>query len=353
MRTITTLAITAAFLSAPLSAQVAPSPPEAPTRAAFVPAEAEEVIRELATALDENFLFRDKGKAYANMLRSNLAAGAYRSFESADVFAETVTRDLQRVHEDRHLQLHAPRQGASGREEAHRGPPADANAISKAGWLDDGIAYLRFDGFPGNDLTIDSLRTFIDAHAGAKTLIIDARTHRGGGLAEMDVLFPHLFDRPTLLVAMETRSAIEERRGAPEQQTLRKVAAPAGLVRREHHAEPAQPARMAKAKVILLTSNATRSAAEHFSLSLQRTRRAILIGETTAGAGHFGGMAPLGHGYVAFIPVGRTYDPDTNQGWESTGVRPDVQMAADKALDEALRIAGSKLTAEAALASLK
>ena len=90
----------------------------------------------------------------------------------------------------------------------------------------------------------------------------------------------------------------------------------------------------------MLTSRRTGSAAEHFALSLKRTGRATLIGEPTAGAGHYGGMMDLGAGYSAFIPVGRTFDPDNDQGWEGTGVSPNVAVPADQALDEALRRAG-------------
>ena len=61
----------------------------------------------------------------------------------------------------------------------------------------------------------------------------------------------------------------------------------------------------------------------------------------------------MGAGYAAFVPVGRTFDPDTGQSWEGTGVAPDVAVPADKALDEALKLAGVKVSGEAALASLK
>jgi C-terminal processing protease CtpA/Prc len=200
------------------------------------------------------------------------------------------------------------------------------------------------------------LRQFISAHADAKALIIDARQHRGGGLAEMDVLFPQLFDKPTVLVGMDTRVSVEEAAGGNpmDQASVRKIAGPADVVRREHYVQPAaQATGLAKAKVFLLTSNRTASAGEHLSLSLKRTGRATLIGETTRGAGHYGGLANLGHGYAAFIGIGRTFDPDTGEGWEGVGVKPHVEVAADKALDEALRLAGVQQSGEAALAALK
>jgi C-terminal processing protease CtpA/Prc len=231
------------------------------------------------------------------------------------------------------------------------------NAISKSGWLADGVAYIRFEGFPGNDETLAALRGFLDNHKDAKTLIIDARTHRGGGLAEMDLLFAQLFAKPVVLVEMDTRVAVEERRGSPiaGHPTLRTIAGPEGVVRREHFVVPAEQPSLAGTKVYLLTSKRTGSAGEHFSLSLKRTERATLVGETTAGAGHYGGMEPLDKDftYAAFIPVGRTFDPDTGEGWEGVGVKPDVAVPADQALDEALKLAGVNMSGEAAIAALK
>ena len=79
-----------------------------------------------------------------------------------------------------------------------------------------------------------------------------------------------------------------------------------------------------------------RDAIEHFALAMKRTGRATLIGEATAGAGHFGGMLPLNDNFAAFIPVGRTFDPDTGEGWEGRGVSPDVEVPVADALVEAL-----------------
>lgn len=357
MRAFVLAALVASCASVPLLAQSVASGhgAAAEARAPFVRAEAEAVVRELATQLEESFVFPDKGEAYAGMLRSNLQAGRYASFPDAQAFAEAVTNDLQAVHKDGHLRLRAPRPSAGGAP-AQRRSIDPTNAIRKSGWIAPGVAYIDFTVFPGDPQTLAKLRRFLSDHKDAGTLIIDARDHGGGGLAEMDMMFPLFYARPTVLVQMDTRLAVDQRSDDPMdgEPTVRKVPGPSEVVRREHFVTPAADrAGLRDAKIYLLTSNDTASAAEHLALSLKRTGRATIVGETTAGAGHYGSVVRLPHEFAAFVPVGRTFDPDTGEGWEGTGVKPNVEVSADKALDEALKLAGVNESAEVALAQLK
>ena len=43
------------------------------------------------------------------------------------------------------------------------------------------------------------------------------------------------------------------------------------------------------------------------------------------------------------VSIGRTFNPKTNQGWEGTGVQPDVRAPAADALDAAHRLAVAAL----------
>jgi hypothetical protein len=351
----------AACASAPLLAQAAPAPkPEAAVQPAKVPfdkADAEAVVRELASAVEENYVFPDLGKRYAAFLRESLAAGKYANFADAEAFAQRVTADLRAFHKDGHLRLEVVRPEQAGAAQAPNGGPPNGNDVARAGWLAPSVAYIDFNGFPGNETTLTGVRKFLAEHRDAKTLIIDARHNGGGGLAEMNLIFAEIFAKPTTLVTMDIRSAVEAKYGSPfdpNDPLLRRIAGPETINRREHIVVPAaRQGGLKDAQVYLLTSKNTFSAAEHLSLSLKRTHRAILVGEATGGGAHFGGMAPMGKGYAAFIPVGRTFDPDTGESWEGTGVKPDVEVPADKALDEALKLAGVAATGEAALASLK
>jgi C-terminal processing protease CtpA/Prc len=212
---------------------------------------------------------------------------------------------------------------------------------------------MSFHGFSGNPEeykgVLNKLREVLDGFSTAKTLIIDARPHLGGALDEMDVMFSYFFDKPTTLVMMDTRLEVEQRGVSPltNHPTLKKVESPEGIVRRAHISVPSdKQMALKKAKIFLLTSNKTASAGEALTLALKRTKRATLIGEKTAGAGHFGRTTALGGGYHAFIPVGRTFDPDTDKGWEQTGIEPHIKVPAEKALDEALKRA--KVNREAA-----
>ena len=346
-------------LSSSLRAQVAPATAsvQAPAAIPFDKADAEKAVSDLAAALHDNFVFAEAGRKYAATLRANLAAGKYASFADADSFAERVTADLQALHKDGHLRLRpVPAEMRVRQQGGGSSNEREGSGVGKTGWLADGITYVETKGFPGNEATLADVRGFLAAHRDAKALIIDARNNGGGGLGEMNLVFRKIFAKPTTLVIMDIRQAVEEKHGTPfgEDPSLRKVSGPATVIRREHFVTPAAaPGSMRDAKVYLLTSKNTFSAAEHLSLSLKRTRRAVLIGEATGGGAHFGGMAPMGEGYAAFIPVGRTFDPDTGQSWEGVGVQPDAAVPVDQALAEALRRAGAKVDAKAALAALK
>lgn len=311
------------------------------SEASAQPVATAELVNALARELNDNFVHPDVGARYAAMLKTRLASGAYAGIGDPAALAKALTADLQAVAKDGHLQVFAPQPKAGAPGPASSGRPP-LQPIIASGWLAKSVAYIDFGVFPGDGATLKQLDAFIADHAGARVLIIDARHHHGGGLAEMDRLFAQMFAAETPLLAMDTRAAVVAREGGvpADGPWLRPAPAPDSVVRRIHVATPAARPGWAKTQVILLTSHRTASAAEHLALALKRTGRATLVGEVTYGAGNFGGEVDLPGGFTAFVPVGRTFDPDTGKGWEGTGVAPDVAVPADAALDKALELAG-------------
>ena len=311
------------------------------------PGRFDRAIETLAALLESSYVIPAQGGRHAAMLRRNLARGAYAGIEGRGAIAARLTADLRAVAADGHLRVE-PEGGAGPVRVARvsmghpmRRPPP----IEDAGWIADGVACIRFHEFPGDPDTVAAVDRFMADHAAARAIIIDARSHRGGGVAEMNVLLSYLFARETTLVFMDLAEALVRRKGPPPDDgpEVRRIAGPPGVFRREHVAIPNRTeTRLFGAKVFYLVSSRTASAAEHLALALKRTHRAVLVGEHTAGANHFGGYEPLGDGLAVFLPVGRTLDPDTGSDWEGSGIQPDVAVPADRALDEALRLARSR-----------
>ncbi|WP_432769702.1 MAG: S41 family peptidase [Sphingopyxis sp.] len=289
------------------------------------------VAEAYAALLERDYVYPEIGRRYAAAIRAGIAAGRYAPL-AGDALATALEGDAQAVSPDGHLRVRPPA-GAVAPGPVRRMMP-DLVAIEQPGWIAPGIAFVRFNLFPDDAAVTAAAAKFMADHADARAVIFDIRTHRGGGIDQMDVIFPWLFDKPTRLVTMATRASVAETRGSPMDgaASMRPVAGAAGMATREHWATPNADARLRDAKVYVLTSSVTGSAAEHFALAMQHTRRATLVGAATAGANHFGGMEDLGGGFLAFIPVGRTYDPATGKDWEGGGVAPDIAVAPADAL---------------------
>lgn len=319
------------------------------------------VAKNLATRLVSDFVYPEQGARYAAMLNANADAGAYDALKGAEL-ATKLGADLQKVAVDGHLRvmfqgvgggpqivIHRPPEGADGPPPGDRKPVMirmePPPAMEQARWIAPGIAFVRFNLFPGDPETVAAARQFMEQHAKAKVIIFDLRSHMGGGLDEMDVIFPRLFAKPTRLLIMATRKSVDEAGMSPISNvpTLRLVQADPEFVTREHWVTPDTDKRLNKAKVYVLTSGFSASAAEHFALALKHTGRATLIGRSTFGANHFGGDQDLGGGFTAFVPVGRAYNPKTGKDWEGSGIAPDIDIAPEEALIKALTLSGVPL----------
>ncbi|NBW10587.1 MAG: hypothetical protein EBR82_21435 [Caulobacteraceae bacterium] len=107
-----------------------------------------------------------------------------------------------------------------------------------------------------------------------------------------------------------------------------------------YHADP-----RLNVPVYILISARTGSAAEAFPYTMQAARRAVIVGEASGGAANPGGMVPAGAGFAIFVSMGSPVNPVTGGNWEGAGVKPDVAVSWDKALDTAQTLALEKIIA--------
>ena len=89
-----------------------------------------------------------------------------------------------------------------------------------------------------------------------------------------------------------------------------------------------------KGKVWVLTSKRTASAAEMAADAFKQSGRVTIVGEKTAGEMLTQSPFDITEGFQIFLPVG-DYFSIKNGRIEGQGVSPDVETAAEDALDQA------------------
>lgn len=289
---------------------------DAPTRAT--------VVEAAAAQLEQHYVYADKGRVYAALLRDNLRSGRYDPVSGGVALAERLTQDLLAVAKDKHLEVRYFEDSV---------PDTDTDTAStdkeqfQMRWMNGG--FEKVERLPGNLGFID-LRVFarpnvaeprIDAAmtllADSKALIIDLRRCGGGDPETVMLLASRLFDQRTHLNDIYSREtdAIEERWTQ--------------LVSGAHYGQ--------QRAIYLLTSADTASGCEDFAYALQANRRAVVIGDTTAGAANGGSPQRLSEHFMMFVPTFRPVNPITHGDWEGVGVKPDhavpvkdAQMTAQK-----------------------
>lgn len=323
------------------TAHAQPSPPNQPDKPIDA-ATRSAVVETLAKEMADRYVFEDKGRQVADVLRAAQKRGDFEKLGTARQLAEALTQQIQGPTQDKHLRVYFSERAL---------PPRSAPTAPSAEELDRQLTHMRSVNFgiekierlPGNIGYID-LRNFHSAGpageaiaaamtllANSDALIVDLRKNGGGDPATVALMTSYLFDERKHLNDLVWREGEK------------------GGVRTEHFwtQEWVPGKRFGEKKdVYVLTSKRTFSGAEEFSYNLKNMKRATLIGETTGGGAHPGDEFRLHPHFAAFIATGRARSPITNTNWEGTGVKPDIDMPADKALTHAQTLALKKLIAQ-------
>jgi C-terminal processing protease CtpA/Prc len=163
----------------------------------------------------------------------------------------------------------------------------------------------------------DAMAAALSLVADADALVLDARGCRGGSPDGVALLCSHLFgEEPVHLCDLESR---EE--GLRQFWTQSQVPG-----RRYGVSKP----------VVVLVSGETFSGGEELAFDLQELGRATVVGETTRGGAHPRVGLAVHPELELTLPVARSVSPRTGANWEGCGVRPDVPVAAEEALQVAL-----------------
>jgi hypothetical protein len=299
------------------------------------------VLQSLKTNLLENYIFPDKAHKAINFLEARQKSGSYEKISDPNKYAEVLTNDIMSVIKDKHFNLFFDPERTEDElraklskedekyleqkelEKARR----DNFGFKELRILDGNIGYLNLTGFYDLKNAAQTVNSTMRFFEGTSAIIIDLRYNRGGASDLAQYLTSFFFnDETTLLFDFHTRQG--NKTDHKQYLTFPYV---------EGRRRPELP-------VYILTSQFSFSASEGFSYSMQSTKRATVIGETTGGGANMWTGKIIDKRFYAHIPNARPVDPRTQTNWEGIGVAPDLKVSATLALPIAHALALEKLT---------
>ncbi|MBR9919948.1 MAG: S41 family peptidase [Bacteroidetes bacterium] len=303
-----------------------------------------EAVNDLAEALNTTYVFPEKGEAMKDLLLEKEKSGQYDHLTDAVALADQLTKDIRQLTNDLHLRVgYRPQrlQEATGQEGRDSDPDAefwhrkDNYGFQEVKILPGNIGYIDLRQFAPPSVAGETAAACMNLLANTDAIIFDLRQNGGGSPGMIQLLTSYLY-------SAEDDIHLNSFYFRPEDITTQTWTLPF-----------VPGARNSDAEVYVLTSRYTFSAAEEFTYNLKNLERATIIGETTGGGAHPGGMHPIGDRFAAFIPNGRAINPITETNWEGTGVSPHIEIESDKALLKAQAHALEALAQKAASPRIK
>lgn len=286
------------------------------------------VIDGLLKLLNENYVFPETARKMEQAIRVRAAGHEYDGVTSAKALAKLLTDQLREVSHDKHLRVFYSAEALPPESKRTEPTPEERAKMrdlfstmnfgfEKVERLDGNIGYLDLRAFAPADMAGDTAAGAMSLLANTDALILDLR-HNGGGDPDMVALLcSYLFPADRVVHLND----IYKRPGNSTHQWWTVSYLPGK--------------RLCDKPVYVLTSKHTFSAAEECTYNLKNLKRAVIVGETTGGGAHPGGIHRLDDHFSVFVPSGRAINPITKTNWEGTGVVPDVAVPADLALKTA------------------
>jgi retinol-binding protein 3 len=316
-----TLAFAALIVALPVAAQDRDQPDRT-----IDAAERRAVLDGVLDQLKRAYVFPDTANAMERAVRARQRRGEYERLTSARAFADSLTAHLQAVSRDRHLRVRYSSESIPV-ETSQDGPSPDARARARAfgrtvnfGFerverLAGNVGYLEIRGFGFDTADVrDVAATAFTFLGNTDALIIDVRRNGGGSPHMVAQVSSYLFGSDSVHL-----NSLYWRPADRTDHFYTRAVVPGTRY------GPNKP-------VYVLTSRTTFSGAEEFAYNLQALRRATIVGDTTGGGAHPGGMRRVTEHFGVWVPTGRAINPITKTNWERVGVRPDVAVPSDEAL---------------------
>jgi C-terminal processing protease CtpA/Prc len=282
-------------------------------------AEQQALVLKIASLLRTEYVFPEVGERAAGELTRRARTHAFAVPRSRADFAASLTKSLGELTSDKHVRVRLAPATTGTRTVQELDPALDNFGVHRIEWLPGRIGYLKIDRFYQADESRASFDAALTLVGSASAVIVDLREN-GGGSDANNLLASYFFAERILFNELRWRKM--------EPDLL--------------WTDPSVRPRLTKTPLYILTSGRTFSAAEAFAYSMQQRKRAIVIGERTAGGANPNRYFPLEPGLAVSISIGTTVNPVSGTNWEGTGVRPDIEVPESAALATAIEREGSR-----------
>ncbi|UCG93305.1 MAG: S41 family peptidase [candidate division WOR-3 bacterium] len=291
-----------------------------------------EIIAELCEKIQNIYPFPEIAEQTISGLQTYYEEGKYSAYTDRSEFANYLTIDLEHLSNDTHFRFSfnpevavemKKQKNHEVLEESLTAYEAEIEKWQNYGFkelkiMDGGIGYLDlrlfFATYYAGEVAVAAMNFFTNCNA----VIIDLRYNGGGWDDMVNFLLSYFVESRGEVIFNVAQYTIDSSYYAGK--TISYV--------------PGK--RFTNIPVYVLISRSTASAAEAFSSKIKYINsHAVLVGETSAGAENPISRVVIGDEFVLSIPSWRAVYQKYDTDWEGIGVKPDIEVAAEKALDVA------------------
>ena len=291
----------------------------------------EKTVMEVCKKIESIYPDKKLGKVVSDQILKEFKLNKYKDIKSPENFADKLASDLVRFSKDEHFNIeYDPQLAEKMKKDAENGFAAsdrswtesqvNKNRPNNYGFkelkiLERNIGYLKLDMFfslkYAGDIAVASMNFFSNCDG----LIIDLRDNKGGWDEMGMFLISYFIDEDEQGTMKIVHSTIDN---------VYHASVISNYVPGHKHLD---------IPIYILISNRSASSAEGFAYRMKYLKRAILVGEKTAGAETPVEPIPVGDHFILQIPCYENiYSSAEGPGWQEIGVDPDIKIEAEKAL---------------------
>lgn len=248
--------------------------------------------------------------------------------------------DIQLVLKDKHIMIRQNKLKKKTKEKTNN-KEKDYIKFLQTEWLtskimNHEIGYIQFNHFPAitedyqKDVLVPIVMCAYNKIRNCNKIIFDLRKNGGGSPGLVRFMQSFLFDKKTLLNELYWRIKGTDTYEIEKFYTYTKKEL-------EEFTKMNNLSLFIDKQIFVLVSPNTFSAAEEFAYNLQNRKRAIIVGETTAGGANPGHVTNIDTKTRIFIPSGRAYNPISKTNWDGSGVIPDIQIDSCLPIEEIIK----------------